>query len=140
MLHLKHLSPIVERSPTLGVRTLQSKQGDSLLSELTFVLNLTRHSKCSSRWAAIRQDKLHRFRPQHINIPVSAMHRNSHNPSPQHPYASGGFEYPRGDMTEDMYNQQQYSRASPMTSSAAPLAISPVHARAGAGDVGCSYG
>jgi casein kinase 1 len=73
----------------------------------------------------------------HINIPVSAMHRNSHSPSPHHPYASGGFEYPRGDVTEDVFNQQQYSRASPMMSSAAPPAISPVRARAG--DVGMSH-
>jgi len=73
----------------------------------------------------------------HINVPVSAMHRNSHNPSPHHPYASGGFEYPRAEVSEDMYNQQQYSRASPMMSSAAPPAISPVRARAG--DVGMSH-
>jgi len=73
----------------------------------------------------------------HINVPVSAMHRNSHNPSPQHPYASGGFEYPRAEVSEDAYNQQQYSRASPMMSSAAPPAISPVRARAG--DVGMSH-
>jgi casein kinase 1 len=73
----------------------------------------------------------------HINVPVSAMHRNGHTSSPQHPYAAGGFEYPRGDANEDVYNQQQYSRASPMMSSAAPPAISPVRARAG--DVGMSH-
>ncbi|KAH9998113.1 CK1/CK1/CK1-G protein kinase [Russula compacta] len=72
-----------------------------------------------------------------VNIPVSAMHRNSHNPSPQHPYAAGGFEYPRGEATEDVFNQQQYSRASPMMSTAAPPAISPVRARGG--DVGMSH-
>jgi casein kinase 1 len=74
-----------------------------------------------------------------INVPVSAMHRNSHNPSPQHPYASGGFEYPRGGggATEDAYNQQPYGRASPMMSAAAPPAISQVRARAG--DVGMSH-
>lgn len=73
----------------------------------------------------------------HINVPVSAVHRNSHNPSPHHPYAAGGFEYPRSDAPEDVYNQQQYSRASPMMSTAAPPAVSPVRARAG--DVGMSH-
>ncbi|KAH9993765.1 CK1/CK1/CK1-G protein kinase [Russula vinacea] len=72
-----------------------------------------------------------------INVPVSAMHRNSHNPNPHHPYASGGFEYPRGDATDDAYNQQPYGRASPMMSAAAPPAISQVRARAG--DVGMSH-
>jgi len=68
-----------------------------------------------------------------VNVPVSAVHRNTHNQSPQHPYASGGYEYPRG---EDA-NQQQYGRASPMMASAAPPAVSQVRARAG--DVGMSH-
>jgi len=72
-----------------------------------------------------------------VNVPVSAMHRNSHIPSPQHPYAAGGFEYPRGEAPEDVYNQQPYGRASPMMSPAAPPAISQVRARAG--DVGMSH-
>lgn len=72
-----------------------------------------------------------------VNVPVAAMHRNGHSPSSQHPYAAGGFEYPRGDATEDAYNQQPYGRASPMMSTAAPPAISPVRARAG--DVGMSH-
>jgi casein kinase 1 len=72
-----------------------------------------------------------------VNVPVSAMHRNSHVPSPQHPYAAGGYEYPRGDTNEDVLNQQPYGRASPMMSTAAPPAISQVRARAG--DVGMSH-
>ena len=67
-----------------------------------------------------------------VNIPVSAVHRNSHNQSPQHPYASGGYEYTRGEDAN-----QQYGRASPMMASAAPPAVSPVRARAG--DVGMSH-
>ncbi|KAI9508292.1 kinase-like protein [Russula earlei] len=70
----------------------------------------------------------------HVNVPVSAVHRNQ---SPQHPYASGGFEYPRGEVPEDVFNQQQYGRASPMMSPAAPPAVSQVRARAG--DVGMSH-
>jgi casein kinase 1 len=72
-----------------------------------------------------------------VNVPVSAMHRSSHVPSPQHPYAAGGYEYPRGEASEDVFNQQQYGRASPMMSTAAPPAISQVRARAG--DVGMSH-
>jgi casein kinase 1 len=73
-----------------------------------------------------------------VNVPVAAMHRSGHNPSPQHPYAAGGFEYPRGEATEDAYNSQQpYGRASPMMSAAAPPAVSQVRARAG--DVGMSH-
>ena len=72
-----------------------------------------------------------------VNVPVSAVHRSSHNPSPQHPYASGGFEYPRGEAAEEAYSQQPYGRASPMMSAAAPPAISQVRARAG--DVGMSH-
>jgi casein kinase 1 len=72
-----------------------------------------------------------------VNVPVSALHRNSHVPSPQHPYAAGGYEYPRGEAGEDVLNQQQYGRASPMMSTAAPPAISQVRARAG--DVGMSH-
>jgi casein kinase 1 len=72
-----------------------------------------------------------------VNVPVATMHRSGHNPSPQHPYAAGGFEYPRGEATEDAYNgQQPYGRASPMMSAAAPPAVSQVRARAG--DVGMS--
>jgi casein kinase 1 len=70
-----------------------------------------------------------------VNVPVSAVHRNSHGQSPQHPYASGGYEYPRGG--EDNNQQQQYGRASPMMASAAPPAVSQVRARAG--DVGMSH-
>ncbi|KAN0103810.1 hypothetical protein V8E52_011608, partial [Russula decolorans] len=41
-----------------------------------------------------------------VNVPVAAMHHSGHNPSPQHPYAAGGFEYPRGEATtEDAYTQ-----------------------------------
>jgi casein kinase 1 len=65
-----------------------------------------------------------------VNVPVSAMHRNSHGQSPQHPYASGGYEYPRG-------GEEQYGRASPMMATAAPPAVSQVRARAG--DVGMSH-
>jgi casein kinase 1 len=72
-----------------------------------------------------------------VNVPVAAVHRSGHNPSPQHPYAAGGFEYPRGEATEDAYNQQPYGRASPMMSAAAPPAVSQVRARAG--DVGMSH-
>lgn len=73
-----------------------------------------------------------------VNVPVAAMHRSGHNPSPQHPYAAGGFEYPRGEAAEDAYNSQQpYGRASPMMSAAAPPAVSQVRARAG--DVGMSH-
>lgn len=72
-----------------------------------------------------------------VNVPVSA-HRNSHGQNPQHPYAAGGYEYPRaGETGEDVYNQQQYGRASPMMASAAPPAVSQVRARAG--DVGMSH-
>lgn len=69
-----------------------------------------------------------------VNVPVSAVHRNSHGQSPQHPYASGGYEYPRAG--EDN-NQQQYGRASPMMATAAPPAVSQVRVRAG--DVGMSH-
>jgi casein kinase 1 len=73
-----------------------------------------------------------------VNVPVAAMHRSGHNSSPQHPYAAGGFEYPRGEATEDTYNNQQpYGRAPPMMSAAAPPAVSQVRARAG--DVGMSH-
>jgi casein kinase 1 len=72
-----------------------------------------------------------------VNVPVSAVHRNSHGQSPQHPYAAGGYEYPRGDAGEDVFNQPQYGRASPMMASAAPPAVSQVRARAG--DVGLSH-
>jgi len=73
-----------------------------------------------------------------VNVPVSAMHRNSHLQNPQHhPYAAGGFEYPRGEVPEEVFNQQPYGRASPMMSPAAPPAISQVRARAG--DVGMSH-
>jgi hypothetical protein len=41
-----------------------------------------------------------------VNVPVAVMHHSGHNPSPQHPYAAGGFEYPRGEATtEDAYTQ-----------------------------------
>lgn len=60
-----------------------------------------------------------------VNVPVSAVHRGQ---SPQHPYASGGYEYPRAG--EDN-NQQQYGRASPMMAAAAPPAVSQVRVRAG---------
>ncbi|KAI9446095.1 kinase-like protein [Lactarius indigo] len=72
-----------------------------------------------------------------VNVPVSAVHRNSHGQNPQHPYAAGGYEYPRGEAGEDFNQQQQYGRASPMMASAAPPAVSPVRARAG--DVGMSH-
>lgn len=75
-----------------------------------------------------------------VNVPVAAMHRSGHNTSPQHPYAGGGgggFEYPRGEATEDAYTQQPYGRASPMMAAAAPPAVSQVRARAG--DVGMSH-
>jgi casein kinase 1 len=72
-----------------------------------------------------------------VNVPVAAVHRSGHNPNPQHPYAAGGFEYPRGEATEDVFNQQPYGRASPMMSAAAPPAVSQVRARAG--DVGMSH-
>ncbi|KAH9173598.1 kinase-like domain-containing protein [Lactarius sanguifluus] len=65
-----------------------------------------------------------------VNVPVSAVHRNSHGQNPQHPYAAGGYEYPRGEAGED-FNQQQYGRASPMMASAVPPAVTPVRARAG---------
>jgi casein kinase 1 len=71
-----------------------------------------------------------------VNVPASAMHRNSHVPSPQHPYAAGGYEYPRGEASQDILNQQ-YGRASPMISTAVPPAVSQVRARAG--DVGMSH-
>ncbi|KAH9030945.1 kinase-like protein [Lactarius hengduanensis] len=71
-----------------------------------------------------------------VNVPVSAVHRNSHGQNPQHPYAAGGYEYPRGEAGED-FNQQQYGRASPMMASAVPPAVTPVRARAG--DVGMSH-
>ncbi|SRR6266702_1573602 len=72
-----------------------------------------------------------------VNVPVSAVHRNSHGQNPQHPYAAGGYEYPRGEAGEDAFNQQQYGRASPMMASAAPPAVTQVRARAG--DVGMSH-
>ncbi|KAI9454972.1 kinase-like protein [Lactarius psammicola] len=72
-----------------------------------------------------------------VNVPVSAVRRNSHGQNPQHPYAAGGYEYPRGEAGEDAFNQQQYGRASPMMASAAPPAVSQVRARAG--DVGMSH-
>ncbi|KAI0273331.1 kinase-like domain-containing protein [Gloeopeniophorella convolvens] len=68
-----------------------------------------------------------------VNVPVSAVHRNSHNPSPQHPYAAGGYEYQRGEGGEDVYSQQQYGRASPMMSSAAPPVVTPGGANPGVG-------
>lgn len=71
-----------------------------------------------------------------VNVPVSAVHRNSHGQNPQHPYAAGGYEYSRGEAGED-FNQQQYGRASPMMASAVPPAVTPVRARAG--DVGMSH-
>lgn len=71
----------------------------------------------------------------HVNVPISA-HRASHLGTPQHPYASGGYDYAHGQNgQDDPYGsgaqQQPYGRASPMVSSAAPPAVSTVRARAG---------
>ncbi|KAJ7581221.1 kinase-like protein [Mycena floridula] len=67
-----------------------------------------------------------------VNVPVGSPQRGG----PQHPYASGGYEY------NDDYQQQQqqYGRSSPMVSSvgAAAPAISNVRARGG--DAGVSQG
>jgi len=79
----------------------------------------------------------------HVNVPISsANHRNSQQLGGQHPYAAGGFEYPRGvEASEDAYGgTQQYGRVSPMVSSVGATPPVASAARARGIDVGMSNG
>lgn len=84
-----------------------------------------------------------------VNVPAPGQlaldRRGSQHLTPQHPFASaqGSYDFGTADGADAAYagtqpQQQPYGRTSPMISSAAPPAISPV--RAGAGEIGAANG
>lgn len=71
-----------------------------------------------------------------VDVPIGTPNRRtSQPPTPQHPYASAGYDSYGRDQGMDEYSatQQAYGRASPMVSSvgAAPPAVSNVRAVGG---------